>query len=150
MKHSLIIVIILLLPICLLGQKQYINIHLDDTEYLFQEERVFLKKTGQPLHGNYELKFNRYQYEQSTFINGLKCGETKTFRNKKLAEIGKYKNDLREGKWNYYYPNGDLWKITNYENGLREGIEKIFNKGNMIQTNIYKANHKILTHEDLP
>ena len=150
MKYSLIIVIILLLPSCLLAQQQYIKIHLEDTEYLYPAEKVFLKKSGQPLHGNFELKFNRYQYEQSTFINGLKSGETKTFRNKKLAEIGTYQNDLREGEWNFYYPTGDLWKITNYQNGLREGIEKIYSEGKIVRTNIYKANHKISTYENLP
>lgn len=145
MRHFLFIIITLLVPNFHLAQQHYIKINLEETEYLYPAEKVFLKKTGQPLNGSYELKFNRYQYELSTFTDGLKNGETRTYRNKKLAEIGTYQNDLREGDWNFYYSNGDLWKITTYQNGLRHGIERIYSNGKVIQTNIYKANHKIMT-----
>ncbi len=34
-----------------------------------------------------------------------------------LKEEGDYINDIRNGKWTYYYPNGKIEKIFNYVNG---------------------------------
>ncbi len=143
MRILLILTVIFLFPNYCLAQQNYVKIDLEETEYLYPAEKAFLKKTGKPLEGNYELKINPYQKEKSTYINGLKNGTTEIYRNKKLSEVGLYHNDLREGEWKYYNRAGDLWKLTYYQNGLREGVEKIYSKGKVIETIRYKGNHKI-------
>lgn len=109
---KLFLLILYILPISTFAQDKYVKIHLEDTEYLYPAEKAFLKKTAKPLEGNYELKINPYQTEKSTFINGLKNGKTEIYRNRKLSEVGLYRNDLSEGEWKYYNVDGDLWKLT--------------------------------------
>lgn len=143
MKNFIFIILLFWLPNLSFAQQKYIKVDLEETEYLYPAKKAYLKKTGSPLEGNYEIRINRYQVEKSSYINGLKNGKTEIYRNKKLSEIGIFQNDLREGDWKYYNRAGDVWKLTYYQNGLREGVEKIYTKGKVIETIRYKGNHKI-------
>lgn len=142
MKNILFFVLYFCLSIQLFAQQKYVKIDLEDTEYLYPAKKAFLKKTGKPLEGNYEIKFNRYKTEKSSFIDGLKEGESKTFRNNKLIETGFYKKDLREGEWKSFWDDGRLWKVTPYKNGLREGLEKVYSGNKLTETINYKRNHQ--------
>jgi antitoxin component YwqK of YwqJK toxin-antitoxin module len=42
------------------------------------------------------------------------------FENNQLHKHGSYKNGLKEGPWNYYFENGQLHKHVSYKNGLKE------------------------------
>ena len=46
-------------------------------------------------------------------IEGLDQGKFK---------IGKFKEGKKEGYWEYYFENGQLWKKGKYQNGNREGL----------------------------
>ncbi|TDG35605.1 hypothetical protein EZJ43_13375 [Pedobacter changchengzhani] len=142
MKITLLLPLLFCIPTLLSAQEKFVKIDLKDTEYLYLAEKAFLKKTGKPLAGNYEIKLNRYQTEKSSFIDGLKEGESKTFRNNKLTETGFYKKDLREGEWKSYWEDGRLWKVTPYKNGLREGLEKVYSGNKLTETINYKLNHQ--------
>jgi antitoxin component YwqK of YwqJK toxin-antitoxin module len=39
-----------------------------------------------------------------------------------LWSKGNYINDLEEGCWEDYYPNGKIWAKGNYVNGIERGI----------------------------
>lgn len=121
------------------AQEKWIDIKLDATVYT--NGKTCLKKTGEPLDGNYAVKFNRYQTNYEVFINGLKNGEFKVFRNKKLAEKGLYRNNLREGEWLYYNDDGTIRRRSTYENGLQEGTETDYDNGQIVKTSTYHKNH---------
>ena len=85
--------------------------------------------------------------------------ETTWYPKKKIQMIGEYKKNKRDGKWIYYYNNGNIWsegffkdgksdgkRITHYENGKifyegyyqedrRVGIWKFYDeKGNLVKS----------------
>ena len=123
------------------AQEQWIKIDLKDTEFVYATRKTCFKKTREPLNGNYAIKFNRYQTNYEAFIDGLKNGEFRVFRQKKLAEKGVYRNNLREGEWLYYNQDGTIRRRSIYENGLQEGIETDYYKGNVEKTSTYSKNH---------
>jgi hypothetical protein len=100
----------------------WINIHLEETEYDDTTDKTCLKKSGEPLNGNYAIKFNWYQTNYEPFVDGLKNGEARVFRNKKLAEKGPYQNNLKNGEWFYYKEDGTVRKRVIYKKGKIEPI----------------------------
>ncbi|RZL44101.1 MAG: hypothetical protein EOP00_21335 [Pedobacter sp.] len=122
------------------AQEKWIDIELDATVYT--NGKTCLKKNGAPLNGRYAIKFNRYQTNFEVFIDGLKNGEFKVVRNKKLAEKGFYRNNLREGEWLYYNEDGTISRRSIYENGSQEGIETDYYNGNVEKTSTYSKNHR--------
>lgn len=120
------------------GQEQWIKIDLEETAYL--NKRTCLKKTGEPLNGNYAIKFNRYQTNYEPFIDGLKNGEVKIYRNKKLSEKGSYQNNLKEKEWLYYNEDGTIRRRNIFENGLQEGIEIFYDNGRIEKTSTFNRN----------
>ncbi|RZL58913.1 MAG: hypothetical protein EOO93_16365 [Pedobacter sp.] len=121
------------------GQGQWIKIDLEETVYL--NKRTCLKKTGEPLNGNYAIKFNRYQTNYEPFIDGLKNGEVKIYRNKKLSEKGMYQNNLKAKEWLYYNEDGTIRRRNIFENGLQEGIEIFYDNGRIEKTSMFSKNH---------
>lgn len=144
MKGIIFFILLFCVQSLIFAQQKYVKIDLEDTEYLYPAEKAYLKKTGSLLEGNYEIRINQYQTEKSSYIEGLKNGKTEMYRNKKLWQTGFFKNDLREGDWSYYNPDGSINKITPYKNGLREGEERIYKDGKVVQTNKYRSNHKVV------
>ena len=49
---------------------------------------------------------------------------TSYYKTEQIAEQGIYKNGKRDGKWIYYYENGQKWKEVDYKRGIEIGIEK--------------------------
>jgi len=121
------------------GQDNFIKIDLEETVYL--NKRTCLKKTGQPLNGNYAIKFNRYQTNYEPFVDGLKNGEVRIYRNKKLAEKGIYQNNLKEKEWLYYNEDGTIRRRSRYENGVQEGLETDYDHGQIEKTSTFSKNH---------
>lgn len=55
----------------------------------------------------------------------------------------------RDGIMKKYFSNGKIYMIRNYENGFKNGIEKIYSKtGQLIQTTLYN-NDKILNSKSI-
>ncbi|RZL39542.1 MAG: hypothetical protein EOO96_00335 [Pedobacter sp.] len=118
-----LVVIFFFLPlasICL--AQEWINVDLEDTKYVYATGKTCIKKTGEPLNGNYAIKFNRYQTNYEVFIDGLKNGEFRVFRNKKLAEKGLYRNSLPEGEWLYYNEDGTVRRKIFYKDGKQRSV----------------------------
>ena len=46
-------------------------------------------------------------------------------------------NNKREGKWESYYPTGELMSVGNFKNGLREGRGVIFFKNGNTSIDVY-------------
>ncbi|MGE8380308.1 MAG: toxin-antitoxin system YwqK family antitoxin [Sphingobacterium sp.] len=112
-----------LVNIC--SAQTWIDIDLEETEYVNATDKTCIKKTGEPLNGRYAIKFNRYQTNYESFIDGLKNGEAKVFRNRKLAEKGLYKNNLKEGEWIYYTEDGAIRKRIFFQNGKIKPISDL-------------------------
>lgn len=135
----LILTLSFLVSLNCFGQENFIRIKLDETVY--KDGKTCLKKSGEPLNGTYAIKFNRYQTNYETFIEGFKNGEFRVFRNKKLAEKGFYRNNLRVGEWLYYNEDGTIRRRSIYENGLQYGIETDYYNGQIVKTSTYSKNH---------
>lgn len=109
-----------LIPISNGFAQTWINIELEQTEYDDATYKTCLKETGEPLNGNYAIKFNGFQTNFEPFTDGFKNGEAKVYRHKKLAEKGTYLNNLKEGVWFYYKEDGTIRKRVIYKKGKTE------------------------------
>ena len=47
--------------------------------------------------------------------------ETTWYPKKKIQMTGEYRNNKRDGKWIYYYNNGNLWSEGFFKNGKSDG-----------------------------
>lgn len=60
--------------------------------------------------------------ERYTYVDGLKDG---SFEERSIQDYplltGNFKQERKEGEWNYYYYTGDLEKTSHYKNGLLDG-----------------------------
>lgn len=85
---------------------------------------------GIPLNGIYKVKFskpNDHFSEIANYTNGIKNGNAQKLRFNKLEEEGNYINNKKEGIWKeYLYSTKSLEKISNYKNGIKEGLEIVF------------------------
>jgi antitoxin component YwqK of YwqJK toxin-antitoxin module len=52
---------------------------------------------------------------------------------------GLFKNGKKEGSWEYYFENGQLWKKGDYKNGKKEGLwVRHLSNGQLISKGTYK------------
>jgi len=123
------------------AQQKNKKVKLEDTEFRFDTRKTYLKESGVPLNGKFAIKMNPYQINNEIFIDGLKHGETTIYRNKKLAEKGCYFNDLKTGKWLYFYEDGSIREQTFFKNGLRNGIDTLYENNHIVATFEYVNNH---------
>ncbi len=121
------------------GQKKFIKINLEETVY--KDGKTCWQKSGEPLNGKFAIKMNPYQFNNEQFIDGLKNGECSIYRMKKLAEKGRYENNLKEGLWSYYDEKGSLRKTSNFKNGLQDSTELIYYKNKIVEVLTYRKNH---------
>ena len=121
----IIILFFFLIPMSNCSAQTWINIDLEETEYVDATEKTCLKKTGEPLNGNYAIKFNRHQTNYEPFTDGFKNGEAKVFRNKKLAEKGFYQNNLKQGEWLYYNEDGTIRKRIYFQKGKTKPLKDL-------------------------
>lgn len=57
--------------------------------------------------------------------------------------VGETKDDMRDGEWKWYHPNGTLETSVRYSNGKKQGEQTFFDDGGqIIRTEIY-ANGKL-------
>jgi antitoxin component YwqK of YwqJK toxin-antitoxin module len=138
MKYLFVLLVVATMHTCL-AQSDDVKINLEQTVYT--AGKTYLKKTGEPLNGNYAIKINRYQTNYEPFIDGLKNGDVKIFRNKKLAEKGLYQSNLKEKEWLYYNEDGTVRNRAVFENGLGEGLATAYYKGRIVETSTYSKNH---------
>ena len=63
------------------------------------------------------------------YRNGIKEGQHKILHDslQVLIAQGKYKNGKKQGLWQYFYDNGQLKKEINYKNNLKEGPFQFWN-----------------------
>jgi antitoxin component YwqK of YwqJK toxin-antitoxin module len=65
--------------------------------------------------------------------------KTEYYPNGNIKVHGSYKNNLRDGLWEYYHPNGKLWSKGNFKEGKSEGIFTIYNEdGTLFMQSSYK------------
>lgn len=121
----IIILFLFLAPVGSCFAQTWINIDLEQTEYVYATGKTCSKKTGKPLNGNYAIKFNRYQTNYEPFMDGLKNGEAKVYRNKKLAEKGLYQNNLKQKEWLYYNEDGSIRRRIFFDNGKIKSIDDL-------------------------
>jgi antitoxin component YwqK of YwqJK toxin-antitoxin module len=85
----------------------------------------YLKSTDVPFTGEIheQNKYKRTTY--GSFKDGQKSQWSIIWHNGSRIH-GKYKNNLREGLWISYYPNGKISTYIDYENGKEEGPVEFF------------------------
>lgn len=72
------------------------------------------------------------------YSEGKKNGIRKTILGDEVIEET-FRNDVKQGPTIYYYPDGNVWKIIPFVNGLEEGIAREFNQeGTIISLVEYK------------
>lgn len=78
-----------------------------------------------------------YKYDSKT-EKSILDGEFETYNNDYTLTKGKYKNNLKEGKYEEYYPGLKNKLIANYKNGLLEGLYSEYNnQGRISNTKNY-------------
>jgi antitoxin component YwqK of YwqJK toxin-antitoxin module len=53
---------------------------------------------------------------------------------------GNYKNSLQDSTWRYYYPNGKINRITNYDKGVKNGRSITYNKDGSLASDVNYKN----------
>ncbi len=73
---------------------------------------------------------------EGEYNEGLRIGEWKFYyKNQQKEQFGKYgKNEKAEGKWLWFYENGNILRDENFENGEEEGIIAEYNDTGKIIT----------------
>ena len=72
------------------------------------------------------------------YKNGKKNGLRKSYRDTEYVTEN-FIDDLKQGPTTFYYPDGKMWRVINYENGLEVGISKEFSPdGTVISITEYK------------
>lgn len=67
------------------------------------------------------------QYFQETKTGKVKVKEEKFYEDGTKEYIGSFdEKGNRHGEWRYYYPNGNLWSLGEYENGLKHGKKEVY------------------------
>jgi antitoxin component YwqK of YwqJK toxin-antitoxin module len=61
------------------------------------------------------------------YANGIKNGEKKEFENGKLIRKETYKDDILNGEYIDFWPNGKIKNVGNYQKGVKVGSWKIYN-----------------------
>ncbi len=55
-----------------------------------------------------------------------KLQETEYYQDGKVKMKGGLKNNKRHGKWEYYYPSGNMWSICYYNEGAKQGETVVY------------------------
>lgn len=72
--------------------------------------------------------------------------EATYFKNDKIIRSGNFVKGKEEGRWKYFYGNGNLQYESSFVNGLREGEQLSYNEnGKLIETEQYKNGKLIST-----
>jgi antitoxin component YwqK of YwqJK toxin-antitoxin module len=66
------------------------------------------------------------------------------YENTQKKMEGRYKDELRDGKWKAWYENGTPWSVGEYRNGKRDGISIAYHKnGNKYIEGNYRADIRV-------
>jgi protein involved in sex pheromone biosynthesis len=93
---------------------------------------LFLVSCEPDLERIVELSWNDEQpklvgYYSVTESENVKVKEEKFYEDGQLEYIGGLDSEgLRHEVWKYYYPNGQLWSLGEYEHGLMEGKKEVY------------------------
>ena len=113
------------------------------------------------------------QISETAFVNGKENGPYKAWHSKNLLKCtGSYKDGLWDGKWQYfdereflvgegtfskgtgkqisYDSNGNLYKITNYVNGQKEGEEIYYNADSTVAKTIVYHDDRMVSVDGNP
>lgn len=67
------------------------------------------------------------QYFQEDEGGKYKVKEEKFYEDGTKEYIGGFdEKGNRNGEWRYYYPNGNLWSLGEYRNGLKHGKKEVY------------------------
>jgi len=70
--------------------------------------------------------------------------ETTWYPMKKVQMVGEYKEKKRDGKWIYYYDNGNVWSEGYFKNGKSEGKRIThYQNGKIFYVGYYKEDQRV-------
>jgi antitoxin component YwqK of YwqJK toxin-antitoxin module len=70
--------------------------------------------------------------------------ETTWYLNKKIQMMGEFKEKKRDGKWIYYYENGNVWSEGFFKDGKSDGKRTThYEDGKIFYEGYYKADRRV-------
>ena len=70
--------------------------------------------------------------------------ETTWYPDKKIQMTGEYKEKKRDGRWIYYYANGNVWSEGFFKNGKSDGKRMMYNEnGSIFIEGYYKEDRRV-------
>ena len=110
---------------------------------LVKREGLYYKKfSSVPFTGEFDGVWD-YFYVKGFIKNGRKEGSWESYHdNGQLYYIGTYKDGKREGPWSFYYENGRLNYRDNYKNGKRNGFSETFWDNGQLRREGYLKNNE--------
>jgi len=72
--------------------------------------------------------------------------ETTWYPHKKVQMMGEYKENKRDGKWIYYYENGNVWSEGFFKNGKSDGKRVThYENGHIFYIGFYQEDRRVGT-----
>ncbi|HEU4471470.1 MAG TPA: tetratricopeptide repeat protein [Flavisolibacter sp.] len=97
----------------------------------------YAKRKNLPIIHHYS---DRYLYAKGSMVNELQQGRWEFFyKNGNTTSFGEYKDGKKQGKWTYFYDDGQLSGVDNWVNGVQQGEDLIYNRYGVL---VSKANFK--------
>ncbi|WP_159441044.1 toxin-antitoxin system YwqK family antitoxin [Pedobacter caeni] len=114
-----------------------LKVYLNSVGRIVNEKKAKFVRIGKrdPVFMNVVSNFIDYDLKgnvifKGTMSNNYLNGSAVYFHNSgKISEEGNYKDDVRVGVWKYYYPDGKLSKVLEFENGIMTIKEAYSKKG---------------------
>ena len=82
-----------------------------------------------------KIEFYKWHGDNEVLIKHVRY-----YQNGEKMEEGSFLNDNRNGKWTYWHPNGNIWSIGYYKEGIRDGATEVYFKSGKEQYTGYYTN----------
>lgn len=110
-----------------------------DSTYLWFFAKYNMNKmrleTGSYLDEEMTIAHGKFVYYSETITQKrIDSNYSSTDTTVKKEQVGFYNNNIKDGCWVTYYPNGQIEDSVFYDNGKREGISKMFYSDGHIYT----------------
>ncbi|NNG27711.1 MAG: hypothetical protein HKM87_09305 [Ignavibacteriaceae bacterium] len=72
-------------------------------------------------------------FQELVYIEGKLTGLQKNYSfTGKLESMGEMVDGLREGEWNWYWENGNIWSTVNYKKDKKEGKQTMWDESGLV------------------
>lgn len=114
---------------------------------LIKEEKLVVNdRKNYHWHNKGQININKGGYSGE-----LLHGEYLVFdKQKRMITQGTFEYGLLDGKWKYWYQNGNLKSVQTYQNGILHGEQMIYdNEGTLVTYNNFKDGKLVIEEEKI-